>query len=121
MCTCNYSINWYVLYILQYIYVHMYGNVHVYIHVHVNVIIGTLYVLYIYCTCTSLVVSLPRPSLKSLVFGPCQLSCLGSSVGRASVWNTECRGFKSHLRQLSFFIFPLSQVSVCLSVFLSFR
>ena len=68
----------------------------------------------------SLVVSLPRPSPKSLVFEPCQLSCLGSSVGRTSVWNTECRGFESHLRQLSFFLFPLSQVSVFLSFFLSF-
>ena len=59
---------------------------------------------------------------KSLVFEPCQLSCLGSSVGRASVWNTECRGLESHLRQLSFFIFHFSIVSgVCLSFFLSFR
>ena len=50
----------------------------------------------------------------------CMYMYMGSSVGRASVWNTECRGFESHLRQLSFFIFPLSQVSVCLSFFLSF-
>ena len=43
-------------------------------------------------------------------FGPSQLGCLGSLVGRASVWSTVCRGFESHLRQLSFFhfsIFPL--------------
>ena len=76
------------------------------------------------CTCmlvlVSLVVSLPRPSPKSLVFKPCQLSCLGSSVGRASVWNTECRGFESHLRQLSFF-HCLRCLSFFLSFFLSFR
>ena len=50
-------------------------------------------------------------------FGPCQLSCLGSSVGRASVRSTECRGFESHLRQLSFSLFHCLR---CLSFFLSF-
>ena len=33
-------------------------------------------------------------------FGPSQLSCLGSSVGRALC--LECRGFESHPRQLIF-------------------
>ena len=33
-----------------------------------------------------------------------QLSCLSSSVGRASAWNAECRGFEFHLRQLIFFL-----------------
>ena len=50
---------------------------------------------------------------------PCQLGCLGRSVGRASVWSTECRGFESHLRQFSFFIFPLPQVSFFLSFYIS--
>ena len=48
-------------------------------------------------------------------FGPCQLSCLGSSVGRASVRSTECCGFESHLRQLSFSFFHCLR---CLSFFL---
>ena len=33
------------------------------------------------------------------VIQPNQLSCLGSSIGRASANNTECCGFESHLRQ----------------------
>ena len=37
----------------------------------------------------------------------------------SSVRSAECRGFESHLRQLSFFIFPLPQ-GVFLSFFLSF-
>ena len=49
----------------------------------------------------------------------CQLGSLDSSVGRASVWSTECLGFESHLRQLSFFNFPFAS-GVCLSFFLSF-
>ena len=51
----------------------------------------------------------------------CTCICTGSSVGRASVRSAECRGFESHLRQLSFFIFPLPQVSFFLSFFLSSR
>ena len=54
--------------------------------------------------------------IPTCTFRPCQLSCLGSSVGRASVQSTECCGFESHLRQLSFSFFHCLR---CLSFFLS--
>ena len=45
------------------------------------------------------------------MFDHCQLSCLGSSVGRALAWEARSCGFESHLRQ---FVFPgLSQVLLC--------
>ena len=45
-------------------------------------------------------------------------AALVAQLVRASVRSAECRGFKSHLRQL-IFIFSLPQVSVFLSFFLS--
>ena len=47
---------------------------------------------------------------------PASWAALVAQLVRASVRSAECRGFKSQL----IFIFSLPQVSVCLSVFLSF-
>ena len=64
-----------------------------------------------------LVTDLHVTGVWNVWFGPCQLRCLGSSVGRASVRSTECRVFEFHLRQLSF---SFSHCLRCLSFFLSF-
>ena len=42
-------------------------------------------------------------------------AALVDQLVRVSVWSTECRGFESHLRQLSFSFFHLPQVSFFLS------
>ena len=41
---------------------------------------------------------------------PYQLSCPGSSVGRALAWTTECRGFESHPGQLFFYSLKIKAV-----------
>ena len=58
-------------------------------------------------TCTVTELSYPvyqgRDAFAFAKIRPAQLSCLSGSVGRASAWYAEHRGFESRLRQLFFF------------------
>ena len=45
-----------------------------------------------------------------------QLSGLGSSVGRASAWNAECRRFEFHLRQLIFLCKMTTYILGCIAL-----
>ena len=46
-----------------------------------------------------------------------QLSCPGSSVGRAPAWNAVCRGFKSYIGQLMCFFKLLKSVFMYIFVY----
>ena len=80
-------------------YMYMYMYIYMYIHVHVYRVSVSLFTL-VY---------------EMFDLDPASWAALVAQLVRASVRSAECRGFKSHLRQLIFHFFIAS--GVCLSFF----